>query len=370
MAPSSSRIPLSPSSEPIPLQDLSPSQDESEHGSALSLGQRPGRQRSLLRSAGMSRLSSHRSQKSYDRIPDQDHSELDGTPPHGADLQVPHYDEGEAELPSITEFRQGFERAFGGVAGRHGSWLPPRNLDDPVSAWPADAPPSGRESPVMGAVLGHEDDMLPLADSANQQPISGFLPPSPISDRKTERFSGHSLRFAPGSSLGDDLYLAEEGMSSGLSAGTRHRSGSGSAVRAGSPRSDSPSSKVHSLSPASSPVRRVSVALRHMSQRVVNLSNDPEAAENVVRRRASSRSGAGQSSLARFDLDDEIHRGDDEGEAEDAEEKPTTPLRRSPARDKSSPWYEQANPLKGNSLRIFSPTNSLRLFLCDVLIHP
>lgn len=357
MASSSGRNSYRPASpEPIPLQDLSRSRGERQDDYETSnLSPHTSRSRSLLRGGNLGaeigrRISTHRARKSYDRVREDSPPQFSPPPvPMVPDLQVPHYHDGQQlAIPTAGEVRQGLTEAFGGN-GETGSWLPPRRHNEPVSPWVAD---DDDELPgTFPSFESREDDSVHLTDPSNMQPMSGF--------RHKKNLSSHSVKFAPGSSLGDDLHsAAEEGLGGG--AGIRSRSGS-TATRSGS------LSRIRSLSPGASPVRRVSVAVQNMAQRVVNVSNDPEVVEQTLRRRSSSKShrdAPGRPSVPAI----EIHALDDT-EPSDAEEKPSTPLRRS-QRPSNSPWHVQSNPLRGNTLRVFSPTNPLRLFLCDVLVHP
>lgn len=342
-----------PSPEPIPLQDLSKSRGDRQNDYENSnLSPHTSRSRSLLRGGNLGaeigrRISTHRARKSYDRVREDSPPQLPPPPVSTVpDLQVPHYHDGQqSAIPTAGEVRQGLTQAFGGN-GETGSWLPPRRHNEPVSPWVADD-----DDDLPGTFPSFEDDSVHLTDPSNMQPMSGF--------RHKKNLSSHSVKFAPGSSLGDDLHsAAEEGLGGGV--GIRSRSGS-TATRSGS------LSRMRSLSPGASPVRRVSVAVQNMAQRVVNVSNDPEVVEQTLRRRSSSKShrdAPGHPSVPAI----EIHALDDT-EPSDAEEKPSTPLKRS-QRPSNSPWHVQSNPLRGNTLRVFSPTNPLRLFLCDVLVHP
>lgn len=358
-----------PSPEPIPLQDLSRPPDERHHTTLSDSGLSPAirRSRSLLPVSNFGaelgrRISQRRYRRSYDRV----REERLPPGPEVPDLQLPQYDDDrETNGPNVVEFVEGFAQALGDSSeGRRGSWLPPRNLDQPISPWVAadDDSPHGSEVGASG-YEDYDDDTACLTNPINVQPMGG----SELNSGHRRQQSSQSVRFAPGSSLGDDLHSAEEGMSSGMSkgnGGTRSRSGS---MTTGSPHRSGSFSKNH-LSPNASPVRRVSVALQNMSQRVVNLSNDPEAVEQALRRRSSSKShrdGPPRPPIPAI----EIHSHDGMG-ASDSEEKPITPLRRSASQQGDRPWHMQSNPLQGNAMRIFSPTNPLRLFLCDVLIHP
>lgn len=346
----------SSSPEPIPLQDLSrPRAERQDVGEGLSPS--PSRSRSLLRGGNLGaeigrRISTHRARRSYDRVREDSPPQFSSPPiPAVPDLAVPHYeDERRSELPTIVEAKQGFTEALGDEV-RRGSWLPRRSANEPVSPWVA-SDDEDLPGTFPSLELSREDDIACLTDPSNMQPISGF------SGGHKKQLSGHSMKFAPGSSLGDDLHSAEEGFGGG--AGTRSRSGL-VATRSGS------LSKNRSLSPGASPVRRVSVAVQNMAQRVVNVSNDPETVVQTLRRRSSSKShrdAPRRPSVPAI----EIHQLDDM-EPSDVEEKPTTPLRRFNLPN-GRPWHVQSNPLRGNTMRIFSPANPLRLFLCDILIHP
>jgi len=348
----------------IPLQDLSSASRHVafENSTAPSLS----RSRSLLQGSSFGaqigrRISTHRRQRSdYGRI-DESPSRRELRPPPPStdvpDLLVPQYNDGASDLPTKSQLREEVDTALGSNTTGRGSWLPPRNLNDAVPKARVShndgREDDGYEDDVYEDEDGREwveDDEVPLADVANQQPAAGFS--------EEKRRSIQSVKFAPGPSLGDDLHTAEEGLARSSSKASGKVSRSGSVLKNGIP---SRSSSL--LSPGSSPVRRVSVALQNMSQRVVNLSNDPSAVEQTIRRRGSSKTHAAEKSrrpraeISQFD------------ESAEPEEKADAPLR-SPSRRDKVPWREQANPLKGNTLRIFSPTSRVRLILCDVLIHP
>ncbi|KAH0603703.1 uncharacterized protein H6S33_007362 [Morchella sextelata] len=347
------------SSEPIPLQDLSRSRRDRDRGrdgyEDAGMSPSSSRSRSLLRGGSLGaeigrRISTHRARKSYDRVREDSPPQFSPPPvPTIPDLQVPHYEIGEqSDLPSIVEVRQGFTEALGNEIHR-GSWLPRRNANEPLSPWVA-ADDDELPGTIPSFEMHREDDTAYLTEPANMQPISGF-------SNHRKHLSSHSVKFAPGPSLGEDLHSAAE---EGLGGGARSRSGS-VASRSGS------LTKGRSLSPGTSPVRRVSVAVQNMAQRVVNVSNDPEAIEQTLRRRSSSKShrdAPGRPSVPAI----EIHQLDDT-EPSDQEEKPTTPLRNFNRPD-NRPWHFQSNPLKGRTFRTFGPNNPIRLFLCDILVHP
>lgn len=259
----------------------------------------------------------------------------------------------ETEVP-IEQYREGLDEALGltqqtGGRPRRGSWLPPRNLgnvgvpqavnsDDDVTTYGM-----GARAPY---VEDAEEDMQGLTSPQNMAPMAG----SPLNTRagRSPRPSSQSVRFAsrsPGARLGDDL---ERGSTGGH--GRR------------------PSvSKMKSLAPpGASPVRRLSVAVQSMSQRVVNLGNDPAP---PLSRKSS------QSSQRTVDLNNESiygeseYRRDEEDSPSTPDEKPSTPLRPVHPSIRLGP-NGKPNPLRGHSLKIFGPNNPLRLGLCDILVHP
>lgn len=170
------------------------------------------------------------------------------------------------------------------------------------------------------------DDTAPLTDKRYLQPISG----APDADNDSSRRGSHDSR------LGDDL----EG-------GFRNRSRGNSSAGESRSRSLSPST-------SGSALHRAGTVITGMSQRVVNLSNEPEVMEQSMRRDGSlkdRRRDRSPASSAASDLMDDHE----------------------PPRDKPSvgtDWKTHANPFRGKSLGIFPPDNPLRLWLCDVLTHP
>jgi hypothetical protein len=135
-----------------------------------------------------------------------------------------------------------------------------------------------------------------------------------------------------------------------------------------------------------------------MSQRVVNLSGEAELIEESARREASqgtprqksrgsrSQSQAGFefsdiSSLSEEAEPDVRHKIDPMGAGPNAQDQlPTAPVEKAMrflhgAKDQQEPSGERKsgkapNPLKGNSLGIFSPESKVRNWLCDVLVYP
>ena len=105
--------------------------------------------------------------------------------------------------------------------------------------------------------------------------------------------------------------------------------------------------------------------VRKMSQRVVNLSNEPELVEQSIRRK---------SSLKQARLDEPPLLPAIEAYASDRPPTIFAPIEKVPHLDRSgqsqAQWQRQANPLKGYSIGIFPPNNRLRMRLCDLLVHP
>ncbi|KAI9800334.1 MAG: hypothetical protein M1825_004104 [Sarcosagium campestre] len=219
------------------------------------------------------------------------------------------------------------------------------------------APRAGRSSEEsLRYVSPLDTDITPLTDARNQQPMSG-VSNSPQSNPPNEssRFRSVSFNTSPsnrsGGMLGDDLRSAEAGF------GRQGRSSSGV--------SDARHDRQRSLSPsaAGSPLSRAGSIMRKMSQRVVNLSNEPEVVAQTTRRNPADSTMTEPPSFPAF-----------EGYAHDTSAAPP------PVEKKSQVWLlsrklrqelrEESNPLKGKSLGVFPPNNSLRMRFCDILVHP
>jgi hypothetical protein len=181
-------------------------------------------------------------------------------------------------------------------------------------------------------------DTAPLTDKRYLQPISG----ASVADESEERPSMQSIRLGgsqPGSRLGDDLNL-ESGFGS--------RRGSNSAGDSRS-RSVSPSA-------SSSALQRAGSVMKMMSQRVVNLSNEP--VENTLMRKESTGSARLEGPPILPETQDFTNESIQQEPVPEKHHPPTTA------------WRTQANPFRGKSLGIFSPDNPVRMWLCDVLVHP
>jgi hypothetical protein len=202
---------------------------------------------------------------------------------------------------------------------------------------------------IYGASLYDDGDTARLTDARNLQPVSGAtaLPAAP-----GDRSSFQSVRFlTPGGStagpgLGHDL---EQHAPGGLRTSTGRK---------------------RSLSPGSieSPLHRAGTMMRNMSQRVVNISNEPEIAERTIRRKSSVRHPQDrlQEPPSFPALPTYLHDGPSSPLAPPIE-KPPSPIE--PAKP-SAQWQHPSNPFRGRSLGIFGPDNKLRLKLSDLLVHP
>lgn len=318
----------------IPLQDLSPTPDETSYSR-----ERWRRTRSLL---GHRQSFSGRVKTAYERVnvgsPPAPTSETSSLPhvttPRNAHQAPIPYDDAE-----VSPVNPDFQTALGSVGlsfeppgpsrpapGKRRSTLNVITENDAVSTYSLPTSHPFDEAEQDTYFSPQDTDRTPLTDSRFLQPIAGARESGPGS-RAPPPSVGHSRS---GSRLGDDLPHVEAGI--GRPASTM------------STKSLSPSS-------ASNPLSRAGTILRKASQRVVNLSNEPDTIENSLRRERSIRE-------ARM------------------EEPPAFPAMQEYAHDeRSSPPLEKApvlepNPLKGKSLGIFSPDSWIRLKLCETLVHP
>ena len=180
-----------------------------------------------------------------------------------------------------------------------------------------------------------ENDRTPLTDPQFLQPMSG-APASASTGFRHDRSM---------SRLGDDLPNVE--------AGSRPRS----------TYSTRSMSRSLSVSGSASPLSRAGTMVKKMSQRVVNLSNEPEIVEQSIRRQPSTRQARleGPPSFPAL--------------VEYAPDEPGTPLEKTRSTvvaigTDPNDWHQHPNPLKGKTLGLFSPENWLRLRLCEMLVHP
>lgn len=170
-----------------------------------------------------------------------------------------------------------------------------------------------------------EDDTVRLTDSRFLQPISGAGNPE---GRRSS---------ADGSRLGHDLPHVEDGLGRSRGSNTRSRS----------------------LSPSASggALQRAGSMVKSMSQRVVNLSNEPEIVQQSIDREEHHKS-------ARLEGPPVLP------EVPDYARDPTPELPPREKRASKSTWKYRNNPFRGRSLGVFGPDHPLRLWLCDILVHP
>ncbi|KAL4905983.1 hypothetical protein BDW74DRAFT_14980 [Aspergillus multicolor] len=187
-------------------------------------------------------------------------------------------------------------------------------------------------------------DTTPLTSIRHVQPISGAsITPSGSRDPS----NAPSVRFDDshmGSRLGDDLHNMESGYSGRRRAESVSRDGG------------------RSLSPSvsGSALMRASSMMKSVSQRVVNLSNEPEVVERSLSR-DSHKSSRMEAPPSLPTLTDYAH---------DAPS--TSSFSEQSSREKSvdsKAWKDLSNPLRGKALGLLSPDNPIRMWLCDVLVH-
>lgn len=344
-----------PRRQEIPLQDLSRSPDQSPE---IDDGRRhrSTRSRNFL---GSRRSFAGRVGMTYERVDE-------GSPPaRGGRHGVPHittprnahqpypYDDGEASPVDVG----GFAAAIGSVGlsfdpsfepprepagpsrptpGRRRSTLNAVDETEDLPTFSVNATPSLNEPDPDHYFSPQDNDQTPLTDARFLAPISGSPHPATQS-------ASHSRM---GSRLGDDLNPE-----------------AGRAAR--------PSSTLSSWSSAppvaGSTLSRAGTMIRKASQRVVNLSNEPDAVDSHMRRRRSTSHGEGrlEAPPALPAMQDYAH--DDTSSLSMPVEK-VRPLVTSIEEPESH--LPHPNPLRGKSLGIFGPQSPLRLLLCEVLVHP
>jgi voltage-dependent calcium channel len=347
----------------IPLQDLSrpPDSEDIVGISAIAPGGHgnTGGGRTLLR--GRESLSGRGAFGRYERVstgsPTATHRMPGG--PSGLPQIVtnsPYEDDDVHHLSPGT--RGGFQDAMG-FAGLSFQGESAGQGLSPISPWPSETPTPGMGGPSSGREEYEyfspvETDTTPLTDPTHLQPISGTSYQTPTRRRadthNTVRFASQS----PSSRLGDDLPRAEEGRLG--RDGTLRTSGSLSRDRS------------RSLSPGNSPLHRAGSIVRQMSQRVVNISNEPEVVEQSMRRKSSVRHPR---EIPFMDAPPELPAMAEFAHDMPIEPQPEKMSRVSIGRRKSSKgWTPPVNPLKGRTLGIFTPDNALRQMLCNILISP
>ncbi|THX50710.1 hypothetical protein D6D06_07816 [Aureobasidium pullulans] len=207
-----------------------------------------------------------------------------------------------------------------------------------------DTSPYDEEPDDPTGFFPHEDDMdtVPLTD------ISRLDAHSP---QRNDRGSFQSIRFLSPSVSHTNNADVESG----------NLTPSGRWSRSPDGHSRSPADSRRSLSPmGDSPFHRASDMMRKMSMRVVNLSNEPEVAERMIRRKSSVGRSPGIPEAPDF-------AGDGAPRSPVSEKMPSPMLRPS---DRLESHAREQNPFRGKSLGIFPPNSKLRLKLADFLLHP
>jgi hypothetical protein len=193
------------------------------------------------------------------------------------------------------------------------------------------------------------DDTARLTDVRNLQPMAG-VPHFEPSDRS----SFQSVRFlTPDGSLPPHRRTDDVGNVEAATAGLRP-----STIRN------------RSLSPAGSesPLYRAGTMMRNMSQRVVNISNEPEIAERTMRRKSTLPHARLQGPPSFPAMPEYIPGAASTPVPSSPIEKPPSPA---PPQNPSVQRRQQPlNPLRGRSLGLFPPDSKIRMKLCDVLVHP
>lgn len=105
--------------------------------------------------------------------------------------------------------------------------------------------------------------------------------------------------------------------------------------------------------------------MRKMSQRVVNLSNEPEVIEQSIRRQPSSKQARLEEPPSFPAMTEYAH--DEPNRTSPQIEKPLPLVTANQTLEQESKLH---NPLRGNSLYIFPPDSWIRLKLCEMLVHP
>ena len=363
----------------IPLQDLTRPPDPSHENNVSESRPRTlhGRARSLLAKrqsfSGRSNAASRYERVAEGSPPAQSRSNT-GLPHVTASMsarQKPYHEDGDFSLIEVTD-QAAFQAAVGSVGLNFDSLEPSRPLmpsyeltrsqtrlgvvTESEGASPDSQPPRQPYSDREDYYFQTDSDRTPLADPRYQSPIDGAHGSAGVGrSLKDEDPRGSSRTKKPmGARLGDDLPNLEAG-NRGPGASSLHRLSSHSTRSA---------TRSLSISAASTPLSRAGSVVRKMSQRVVNLSNEPEIEQSLCREASfkEARLDRPPSFPAIIDF------------AQDEQLKPTSPIEKtSPLVFSGKPYdlgEQDTNPLKGRSLGIFPSDNWIRLKLCEMLVHP
>ncbi|KAJ5578035.1 uncharacterized protein N7459_006999 [Penicillium hispanicum] len=320
----------SPSTNHIPLQDLSRLDalaDDDRRGRASTAGSGLFSGRSLIRGG---------SRRQYQSVAEDSPVDPVGasrnpfrSAPRTAEADIAHDDLG--ELAQAMSFGITFDgpnstEALSGSSALHDFNDNASDLDNiPLDTYHSHDPE--HYAPPADA----EDDTAGLTDPRYLQPISGASAPQ---GRQSTDSGAHS---ASGSRLGDDLPHLEDGLGRGRGSSARSRS----------------------LSPSASggALQRASSMVKSMSQRVVNLSNEPEVVQQSIEREESHKNARLDGPPALPAMPNFAH---------DSVPGDLPPREK---RASSRMWRYRNNPFRGRSLGILGPNHPLRLWLCDILVH-
>jgi hypothetical protein len=272
------------------------------------------------------------------------------TSPTGHRTRVDDHQDDDERTPLSPHEGSSFQQAMGfaglsiGAPARPSLHSGHGRLGSELSLRTVDASPYDEEPDDPTGFFPHDEDMdtVPLTD------ISRLDAHSP---QRNDRGSFQSIRFLSPSVSHSNNPDVESG----------NLTPSGRWSRSPDGHSRSPADSRRSLSPmGDSPFQRAGDMMRKMSMRVVNLSNEPEVAERMIRRKSSVRPSSRISEAPEFSNDGAPHSP--------VSEKMPSPMLR-PA-DKLDPYAPEPNPFRGKSLGIFPPDSKLRLKLADFLLHP
>lgn len=310
----------SPAVNQIPLQDLSRAPD----------GPAEERGRGRANSAGGGLFSRHSlmqrgTRRAYQNVAEE--SPIDtvaaSANPFGPSREEEIADDDRGDLAQAMLFGISFNEPRSPASLSGPSMMHGHDLDDAASDLdnvPLDTYPS--HDPDHYMPQPDEDDTARLTDPRYLQPISG---------------AGSAQDRQSGSKLGHELPHLEDGL--------------------GHSRGSIPRSRSLSPSASSGALQRASSMVKSMSQRVVNLSNEPEVVQQSIEREEHQKSVRLEGPPILPTIPDDAHD-------------PTAELPPREKRASGTTWKYRNNPFRGRSLGIFGPNHTLRLWLCDILVHP
>lgn len=331
-----------PPNQSIPLRDLSrpaeiPLADERGIGRRGSAGARISSRRSLIRRG---------SQRSYERVAEESPVEPSAAATNHRPSPDPFDDGDESPIEDPAAFAMATSSVgltFGQPA--HES----RSRDDLTSDFDnVPLAPYGTNDPdYLSPTETYEDD-APLTDRRNLQPISGARNSSDA--HLDDGSNTQPVHLGDGSRtqsrLGDDLPHLESGLARGRGSG-------------------STGDRSRSLSPSASgsALLRAGSMMKSMSQRVVNLSNEPEVVEQAIRREESSKNARMDEPPTLPSLSDYAHDAPSTTSSQSGDQATAD------KRSSNTAWREHNNPLRGKALGFLGPDSNIRTRLCDILVH-